>query len=90
MNEILHKYQKIYGDLKKEVLPMRVKEHPKFYYSTLLNEKEHKYFQHIIEVCQWLIVAGRFELEYDVSSFIRLLSVPWVGHIELAGCSSSR
>ena len=28
MNEILHKYQKTHGDLKKEVLPMRAKEHP--------------------------------------------------------------
>ena len=63
---------------------MRVKEHPKFYYSTLLNEKEHKYFQHIIGVCQCLIVAGIFDLAYDVSSLSIFLGAPWVGYLELA------
>ena len=39
VNEILRKYQKTHGKLKKEVLPMRVMEHPRLYYSPLLNEK---------------------------------------------------
>ena len=58
VNEILREYQKTHGDLKKEVIPMRVKEHPEFYDSPLLEDKEHKDFQHIIGLCQWLIVAG--------------------------------
>ena len=34
--------------------------------------------------CQWLIVAAKFDLEYDVSSLSRLSDAPWVGHLELA------
>ena len=62
---------------------MRVKEHPELDDSPFLNEKEHKYFQHIIGVYQWLVVAGIFYLAYDISSFSRFLCAPRVGHIEL-------
>ena len=71
MNEIMFKYQKTHCDLKKDVLPMRVKKHPESDDSPFLNEKEHKEFQHIIGVCQWLIVTIRFDLAYDVSSLSR-------------------
>ena len=33
------KYQKIYGDPKKEVIPMKVKEHPKLDDYPFLNDK---------------------------------------------------
>ena len=42
VNEILRKYQKTHGDLKKEVLPMKVKEHHDLDYYPFLNEKDHK------------------------------------------------
>ena len=84
LNGILQKYQKTHGDLKNELLPVRFKEHPELDDYPLLNEKYHKEFQHIIGVCQWLIVAGRFDLAYDISSLSRLSAEPQVGHTELA------
>ena len=84
VNEIMMKYQKTHGDPNKEVLPMRVKEHPEFDNSPFLNEKEHKDFQQIIGVFQWLIVAGNFYLAYAVFSLSRFSSEPWLGHIEPA------
>ena len=89
MNEILRKYQKTHRDLKKEILPMKVNEHPELDYSLLLNEKEHTDFQHIIGVCKWLIFAGRFYLAYDVFSLSRLSYVPRVGHLEMYNRMSS-
>ena len=80
----MRNYLKTHGDLKKEVLPMRFKEHPELDDSLFLNEKEHKEFQSIIGVCQWLGFAGRFDLAYDVSSLIRFSAEPLVDHIELA------
>ena len=85
MNEILCKYQKTHGELKKGVLPMRFKEHPALDDSPFLNDKYHKYFQHIIVLCQWMIVLGRFDLEYYVSSLNRFLDAPQVGHLDLDG-----
>ena len=62
---------------------MKVKEHPELDDSPSLNDKNHKNLQHIIGVCQWLIVAGRFHLAYSVSSLIRFSDAPRVGHLEL-------
>ena len=84
VNEILCNYKRTHSDLKKEVPPMMVKEHPELYDSTLLNEKYHKSFQHNIGVCQWMIVAGKFDLAYAVSSLSRFLDAPWVGHLEMS------
>ena len=39
VNEILHMYKKTHGDLKKEVLRTKVKEHPDLDDSPLLNER---------------------------------------------------
>ena len=83
VNEILRKYQKTHGDLKKEVLHMRVKENPELDDSPLLNEKYHKDFQQIIGVCKWLMVVVRFYLSYAVSSLSRFQSAPQVGHIDM-------
>ena len=52
MNEILCKYNKTRGELKKGVLPIRFKEHPDLDDSPFLNDKYHKYFQHIIVLFQ--------------------------------------
>ena len=38
-NEVLCRYQKTHGNLKKEVLPMMVKEHPELDDPPILNEK---------------------------------------------------
>ena len=76
VNEILLKYQNKNGELKKELLPIRIKEHPELDNYPLLNDKDHKNFEHVIGVCQWLIVAVIFDLEYAVPSLIILLDAP--------------
>ena len=83
MNAILRKYQKTHGDLKKDVLTMRFEEHPELYDSKFLNEKEHKEFQHIIGVCQWIIFVGIFDLSYSVYSLSGFLDATQLGHIDM-------
>ena len=84
VNEILLKYQNKNGELKKELLPIRIKEHPELDNYPLLNDKYHKNFKHVIGVCQWLIVAFRFNLFYAVSSLSILLTSLRVGHLDLS------
>ena len=67
VNEILCNYKRTHSELKKEVPPMMVKEHPELYDSPFLNDKEHKYSQQIIGVYQWMIFAVRFDLACAVS-----------------------
>ena len=63
---------------------MRVMEHPELNDYISLNDKYNKDFQHILGVCKWSIVAGRFDLAYNASSLSKLLAAPRVGHIDLA------
>ena len=63
---------------------MNDKEQPKLDYYPLLNVKYHKDFQHIIRLCQWLIVVVIIDIAYAIYSLCRLLSAPWVGQINLA------
>ena len=48
-----------------------------------MDEKEYNYFQHIIGVYQWLIVVGRFDLEYFVSSLGRFLAEAQKGRLDM-------
>ena len=74
--EVLRKYQLEHGCLSKENIPLGTKEHPELDKTPICNEKDHKHFQFIIGVCQWLIVSGRFDLSYAVSSLSRFSCAP--------------
>ena len=63
---------------------MRTTEHPELDQSPFLNAEEIQQFQHVIGVCQWLVVSGRFDINYAVSSLSRFSIAPWKRHLELA------
>ena len=44
----------------------------------------HKEFQHIIGLCQWLILRGRIDITYATSSLSRFAAAPREGHSILA------
>eukprot|EP00957_Ditylum_brightwellii_P178420 13590377-Ditylum_brightwellii.AAC.1 len=72
-NRIFRKYQEKYGSVTKENLPIKPTARP-----------EHKEYQHIIGVGQWLVVSGRYDIMYAVSSLSRFSAAPIEGHLELA------
>ena len=84
VKEILHKYQEKYDSLAKENLPIRPVERPELDETPTLDIEQHKEYQHIVGVCQWLIVSGRFDIMYAVSSLSRFLAAPQEGHLVLA------
>jgi hypothetical protein len=84
VSEALRSYQLKHGDIRKENIPMSPKEHPELDDSPLLNADGIKEYQHIIGVCQWLVVAGRFDINYAVSSLSRFAAAPHEGHLLFA------
>ena len=82
--EVLRKYQLEHGSLAKENIPLGVKEHTELDKTPFCGEKYHKHYQFNIGVCQWLIVSGRFDLCYAVSSLSRFSCAPREGHLKLA------
>eukprot|EP00957_Ditylum_brightwellii_P210500 15365052-Ditylum_brightwellii.AAC.2 len=84
LKEVLRKYQERHGALSKENLLLKPKEQPELDDSEFANEEEHKEYQHIIRVGQWLVVLGRLDITYVVSSLSRFSAMPRVGHLKLA------
>ena len=71
VKEILLRYHTKHGDLRKVILPLKVKDFPEVDGKKLLYKKDQKEFQHIFGVIQWLIVAGNFDLTHAVISINR-------------------
>ena len=55
---------------------MQTKAHPEFDDSPLLDIDGITHYQHTIGVGQWLIVAGRFDINYAISLLSRFASAP--------------
>jgi len=84
IKEALRQFAKQHGEVRKQSIPMRTAEHPETDQSVHLNAEETQQFQHIIGVCQWLVVSGRFDINCAVSSLSRFLIAPRKRHLELA------
>jgi hypothetical protein len=82
--EMIRKYQADYQTVRKETSPMESKYHPEMDESPLLLADGTREYQRIIGTCQWLIVAGRFDLCYAVSSLSRFSSAPRQDHLKHA------
>jgi hypothetical protein len=82
--EVIRKYQSDYQTVPKEVSPMELKYHPESDDSPLLQKDDAQEYQRIIGSCQWLIVAGRFDLCYAISLLSRFSSAPRQGHLKHA------
>jgi hypothetical protein len=58
--------------------------HPELDETPLLAEDDIKHFLRIIGVCQWLIVSGRFDLYYAITSLSRFSAASRKGHLAAA------
>jgi len=84
LKEVLRQFKKKFGEVRKMAIPLRVREHPELDNTTFCSEAEHKQYQHIIGVCQWLVIAGRFDINYAVSSLSRFFIAPRQHQLQLA------
>ena len=70
--------------IRKFKTPMATSDHPEIDDSELLNEREHRVYQRLMGILQWLVSLGRFDICYSVSSLSRFNSAPRVGHMHRA------
>ena len=82
ISEIINKYEKKYGTLKKENVPATPGDHPELDDSPLLNEDETRHYQSNIGICQWISTAGRLDIAFAVSSLSRFSHAPREGHLD--------
>ena len=70
--------------IRKFKTPMATNDHPEIDDSELLNEREHRIYQRLMGILQWLVSLGRFDICYTVSSLSRFNSAPRMGHMNRA------
>jgi hypothetical protein len=85
VKETIRKYEsKFKLILKKENTPMPVDAHPENDTSDLLVTEQHKEFQHILGTAQWIVIRGRIDITFAVSSLSRFGTSPREGHLLMA------
>jgi hypothetical protein len=84
IKEVLRKYQEEHRTLPKKSTPMSPNAHPELDTSELLDEAGTRQYQKIIGIGQWLVVAGRFDINYAISSLSRYTAAPRKGHLAMA------
>jgi len=84
IKEVLRKYQDEHRTLPKKNIPMSPNAHPELDTSEPLDDNGTRHYQKIIGIGQWLVVAGRFDINFAISSLSRYASAPRKGHLDMA------
>ena len=84
VEEFLRGYQSRHGVIRKENLPISINSRPELDNSPFVDSKNHKLYQHILGTCQWLVVCGRIDINYAVTSLSRFSVAPRENHLLLA------
>lgn len=72
----------IFGKLMKRDVPMKHGDHPEEDGSELLDDDDHRKYQMLIGMLNWVVTIGRIDIAYAVSSLSRFVAAPRKGHLE--------
>ncbi len=83
--EAIRKVEEQMGVIPKANTPLPPKDcHPEMDESPLLGESDHRLFQMLVGMGNWLVVLGRFDLAFAMCSLSRFNACPREGHLILA------
>jgi hypothetical protein len=81
LTEALLRVEKMFGTLKKDSIPMAAGDHPELDTSPLLNDDEHRKYQMLLGMLNWIVQIGRFDVAYATASLSRVTACPRKGHL---------
>ena len=84
LKEAIRRIESMFGTLSKHDTPMVAGDHPEMDTSPLLDDKGHKQYQMLIGILNWIVILGRLDVCYAVSSLSRFVACPLEGHLERA------
>ena len=82
ISEIIDRYEKKYGSLRKENVPMAPNDHPELDESPILDDEGRRHYQSNIGICQWICTSGRMDIAFAVSSMSRFSQTPREDHLK--------
>jgi Reverse transcriptase (RNA-dependent DNA polymerase) len=84
ITESVTRIEKMFGTLAKTTIPMSVNDHPETDDTTLLSDDEHRKYQMLIGMLNWVVTIGRFDVAHATMSLSRFSASPRKGHLERA------
>jgi hypothetical protein len=85
LKEALLRVEQMYStSLKKFSIPMTSGDHPELDDTPLLDDDEHKKYQMLIGMLNWIVTIGRLDVCHATSSLSRFTACPREGHLERA------
>ena len=66
--------------LRKDKLPCSPGDRPKLNLSPLLSESQHRLYEQLIDMAEWVVQIGRFDIRYALTSLNRFSAAPREGH----------
>jgi hypothetical protein len=84
LKEALSRVETMFGILTKKSVPLPGGDHPEMDTSAVLNDDEHRKFQMLIGMLNWIVSIGRFDVAHATSSLARFTSCPRKGHLDRA------
>ena len=84
LKEALKRVESIFGSLAKKTTPCVPGDHPELDDSEMLNDDEHRKFQMLVGILNWIVTIGRFDVAYATMSLARFTAAPRRGHLNRA------
>jgi hypothetical protein len=84
ITEAIKRVEGIFGRLTKTTLPLPAGIHPEEDTSAFLCDDDHRKYQMLIGMLNWVVGIGRFDIAHATTSLARFNSCPREGHLKLA------
>jgi hypothetical protein len=82
LTEAISRIEAIFGNLPKKDTPMVDGDHPELDESSPLNDDEHRQYQMLIGMLNWIVCLGRIDVAFSTSSLSRFTACPRKGHMD--------
>jgi Reverse transcriptase (RNA-dependent DNA polymerase) len=84
LSEALSRVEAMFGVLRKYSIPLSAGDHPELDTTDLLGDDEHRKYQMLLGMLNWVVTIGRYDIAHATSSMSRFASCPRKGHLERA------
>ena len=80
--EAIRRIEEIFGQLPKKDSPMVDGDHPELDTTSPLSDDDHRKYQMLIGMLNWIVCLGRIDVAFSTSSLSRFTACPRKGHLD--------
>ena len=84
IKEAISRIERMFGGITKSTVPMVSGDHPEMDESEVLGDEDHRKFQMLIGIMNWVVTIGRLDIAFATMSLSRFSACPRRGHLDRA------